>query len=97
MFCSANGCVSRYSLWREKEIEIIWECSCYEKTFHPLIVITIDNNNIIIFACGFHYSQTSFIWVNVFKNGPSKICERQPLNNFTWSILEYHDPFDNGN
>ena len=23
------------------------------------------------------------------KNGPSKICGRQPLKNFTWSILEY--------
>ena len=25
----------------------------------------------------------------VFKNGPSKICGRQLLINFTWSILEY--------
>ena len=23
-----------------------------------------------------------------FKNGPSKTCGRQPLKNFTWSILE---------
>ena len=30
-----------------------------------------------------------FIWDRVFKNGPSKICGRQPLRNFTWSILEY--------
>ena len=28
----------------------------------------------------------------VFKNGPSEICERQPLKNFTWSILEYFIP-----
>ena len=28
-------------------------------------------------------------WDNAFKNGPIKICERQPLKNFTWSILEY--------
>ena len=27
------------------------------------------------------------------QNGPSKICGRQPLYNFTWSILEYLDPF----
>ena len=27
----------------------------------------------------------------VFKNGPSKICGRQPLKNLTWSILEYLD------
>ena len=25
----------------------------------------------------------------VFKNGPSKICGRQPLKKFTWSILKY--------
>ena len=43
----------------------------------------------------------------VFKNGPSKICGRQPLKkislqifkrlsstNFTWSVLEYFFPFD---
>ena len=29
----------------------------------------------------------------VFKNGPSKICGRQPLKNFTSSIVEYLDPF----
>ena len=29
----------------------------------------------------------------MFKNGPSKICGKQPLKNFTWSILEYLDPF----
>ena len=31
-------------------------------------------------------------WVKVFKNGPSKICGRQPLKNFTWFIIEYLDP-----
>ena len=41
----------------------------------------------------------------IFKNGPSKICGRQPLKNFKWyglpstnfiwSILEYHDPYGN--
>ena len=30
-------------------------------------------------------------WVKVFKNGPSKICGRQTLINFIWSILEYLD------
>ena len=24
------------------------------------------------------------IWVKVFKNGPSKICGREPLKNFQW-------------
>ena len=47
------------------------------------------------------------IWVKVFKGGRNKICGRQPLKNvsnmvgvcrlfstgFTWSILEYLDPF----
>ena len=28
-------------------------------------------------------------WDNVFENGPSKICGRQPLKHFAWSILEY--------
>ena len=31
-------------------------------------------------------------WDKVFKNGPSEICWRQPLKNFTWSILEYFVP-----
>ena len=33
------------------------------------------------------------IWVKVFKNEPSKTYGRQSLKNFTWSILEYLDPF----
>ena len=33
------------------------------------------------------------IWVKVFKNGPNKICGRQPLQNFTWSIPEYYEPY----
>ena len=28
----------------------------------------------------------------VFKNGPSKICRRQPFKNFIWPILEYFFP-----
>ena len=35
------------------------------------------------------------ILVQVFKNGPSKIYGRQPLNNFAWSILQYLDPYVN--
>ena len=31
-----------------------------------------------------------FVWVKVFKNGPSN---RLPSTNFTWSILECLDPF----
>ena len=29
----------------------------------------------------------------IFKSGPSKICGRQSLKNFTWSTLEYFVPF----
>ena len=38
----------------------------------------------------------SLIWVNIFKNWPSKICGRQqrlPSTNVTWSSLEYLDPY----
>ena len=31
-------------------------------------------------------------WDKVFKNRPSKICGRQPLKNFTWSILKNFVP-----
>ena len=38
-------------------------------------------------------SRSSYMisWDKVFKNGPSKICGRQPLKNFTWSIIECLD------
>ena len=26
-------------------------------------------------------------------SGPGKICKRQPFKKFTWSVLEYFDPF----
>ena len=44
----------------------------------------------------------SCTWDKPFKNGPSKICGRQALKNFTWSILEYLNTYndsisDNGN
>ena len=32
-------------------------------------------------------------WDKVFKNRQSKICGRQPLKKFTWSIVEYLDSF----
>ena len=35
----------------------------------------------------------SFIWDQVFKSGPSKICGRQALKNLTWSTLEYLDSY----
>ena len=38
------------------------------------------------------YSTLLDNWDKVFKNGRSKICGRQPLKNFTWSILLYFVP-----
>ena len=38
-------------------------------------------------------SLTTSVRDKVFKSGPSKICGRQPLKAFTWSILEYIVPF----
>ena len=35
----------------------------------------------------------TYVWDKVFKNEPSKICGRQPLKIFTWSILKYCVPF----
>ena len=35
-----------------------------------------------------------YTWVKEFKNGPNKNCGRQPLKNFTWSILEYLGSYD---
>ena len=35
------------------------------------------------------------MWDKVFKNGPGKICGRQLLKNFAWSILEYLNTLSN--
>ena len=37
--------------------------------------------------------KTTRICDKAFKNGPSKICGRQPLKTFTWSIIEYFAPY----
>ena len=34
-----------------------------------------------------------YIWGKIFKNGPGKICGRQPLKNFPWPVIEYLDSF----
>ena len=46
------------------------------------------NTLIFFLECGYENTDKCD---KVFKNGPSKICEEQPLKNFTWSILEYFD------
>ena len=40
------------------------------------------------------HSSCSNNWDKVFKNEPSKICGRQSLKIFTWSILEYFISFN---
>ena len=35
------------------------------------------------------YRSVSYKWDKLFKNRPSKVCGRQPLKNFTCSVLEY--------
>ena len=42
------------------------------------------------YVTGLHLGKVK--WARVFKNGPWKICRRQPLKNFIWSNLEYLDP-----
>ena len=51
----------------------------------------LNNPSDILPFC-YHYELMS-IWVNVFKNGSSKICGRQPLKDFNYFILEYFDSF----
>ena len=36
---------------------------------------------------------SGFVWGKVLKNRPNKSCGRQPLKDFTWSILEYFVPY----
>ena len=53
--------------------------------FGMLLLITGKSGNCL-------YSD-NIIWDKVLKNGACKICGRQPLKNFTWSILEYYVPY----
>ena len=74
----------------------------YKKISFPLMIFLIEQIHwvfqnrmrtinlqklLLIIVCNDSHS-----WDKVFKNGPSKICERQPVKNFTWSILEYFVP-----
>ena len=56
------------------------------------LIFQLDNNH--LFGYLFGTTDMSYIWVKVFKNGPSKGCGRQSLKNYTWSILEYLDPYN---
>ena len=40
-----------------------------------------------------HSIECYYTWDKELKNGPSKICGRQPLKNFTWFVLDYFVPY----
>ena len=44
-------------------------------------------------AVDYSRNKLHLIWNKAFKSGPSKICGRQPLKNFTWSTLECFVPY----
>ena len=73
---------------------------CFQDQFRPEILLKIRLLCIYfplsfpeIFRRFLPHQSSEHIWVKVLKNGPSKICERQPLKIFIWSILEYPDPY----
>ena len=62
-------------------------------SFKPRSVAT-PNDGMMANLCGSVEGEgTRAIWDKVFKNGPKKICKRQSLKNFTWSILECSVPY----
>ena len=46
-----------------------------------------------IFSLCYHLREVWLVWIKVFKNRPIKVCGRQPLKNFIWSILDCLDPY----
>ena len=58
-------------------------------TFWVLIQNTVASCSRSILVQYWQIFYSFLIWEKLFKNWPSKICGRQPLKKFTWSILEY--------
>ena len=50
--------------------------------FHRCTIVELSS----LYFCNFHISQST--------NGPSKVCGRQPLKKFNWSILECFAPYN---
>ena len=50
-------------------------------------------NSFISFSHLTRFLLINIIWVQIFKNGSSKIFQRLSSTNITWSILEYFVPF----
>ena len=85
------------------EVPIPYPLSCpyFKNTFFTEHLRTTTTGYAVV--CGFLFlflHISVFIWHEIkndivdkiFKNGPSKICGRQPLKSFTWSIIEYFVP-----
>ena len=61
------------------------------KDVYYYIAVNVDSRQYAAFV------HETNIWDKAFKNGPSKICGRQPLKNFTLlSIVEYFVPYISG-
>ena len=55
-------------------------------------IIKVENNIRGLRSIGVNIWKLVIIWDRVFQNGLNKICGKQPLKNFTWSILKYFAP-----
>ena len=68
-------------------------CKCFSVNFGMFSAYPYRTSCHIFHVCRLTIMQgkivMTFKWDKVFKNGPSRICGRQFLKNFTWSILEY--------
>ena len=69
-------------------IHLHFYCNAHEKSKLSTLLIWYA----LTYNCNCLYSD-NIIWDKVLKNGPCKICGRQPLKNFTCSILEYYVPY----
>ena len=63
----------------------------WKRIFFPWLSLIVQTL-LRLLAVNYFRKDLYLIWVQVFKNETSKICGRQPLKNFTWSILEYFVP-----
>ena len=66
----------------------------YQVLLKILKTVNLKKNSLSFFRMEVLRLESFFhIWDKVCKNGPNKICWRQPLKKFTWSILEYIVPY----
>ena len=77
-----------------KQISIL-QFQNFKVSWEPFQMLILTNNKSEHFYkyIQSHIPKDKHMRDKVSKNGPSKICGRQPLKNLTWSILEYFVPF----